>query len=86
MSTQMARKAVKRATAVRKIREKGLQGISHVRLVAIRATDLRRKWGSKVVAGTSKKAGKVMRLKMPTTAMKPSRDEARMPERFCNLR
>jgi hypothetical protein len=40
------------------------------------------KCGSKVVAGNSKNAGNVMRLKMPTTTMKPRIDEAKMPERF----
>ena len=46
---------------------------------------MRWKWGSNVVAGRRRNAGKVMRLKIPTTAMKPKMDEARMPERFCRL-
>jgi hypothetical protein len=49
-------------------------------------THLRRKCGSNVTAGNSKKAGNVMRFKTPTTTMKPSNDEAKMLERFCTLR
>jgi hypothetical protein len=51
----------------------------------VRLTYLRRKCGSNAVAGKSKKAGNVMRFSTPTTTIKPSREEAKMLERFCTL-
>lgn len=50
-----------------------------------RITHFRLKCGSSSSAGSSKNAGKVMRLKTPTTSMQPSMDEAKMLERFCRL-
>ena len=50
------------------------------------ATYLRLKCGKSSKEGSRRKAGKVMRLKIPTTTMHPSMDEAKMPERFCGLR
>lgn len=76
---------MKRANVARKAKENGLWLSVKVRRRE-GLTYLRLKWGSKVVAGRSRNAGKVMRLKMPTTTMKPRMDEARMPERFCTLR
>lgn len=48
-------------------------------------THFRWKCGSRLKAGRTKKAGNVMRLKTPTTTIKPKMDEAKMPERFCTL-
>jgi hypothetical protein len=82
----MATKAVKRAAAERKMKEKGLILLAWCLAPAAAGfTYLRKKCGSRVVAGKSKKAGKVMRFKTPTTTMKPSKDEAKMLERFCTL-
>jgi hypothetical protein len=78
-------KAVKRAKRVRKTRENGLLRLAMCESLT-RYTYFLWKCGSKVVAGSSKKAGKVMRLKIPTTTMKPKMDEAKIPERFCTLR
>lgn len=47
---------------------------------------MRLKCGNNSNEGRSRKAGNVMRLKTPTTAMHPNMDEAKMPERFCGLR
>lgn len=59
--------------------------VSTMRERWVGTTYLRRKCGSKAVAGKSRNAGNVMRFKTPTTTMEPSRDEARMLERFCTL-
>ena len=85
VSTQIAINAVNRAEAMRKTRENGLFRSAASKIHTEKSTYLRWKWGNRYSAGTIRNAGNVMRLKMPTTSMKPSMEEARMPELFCIL-
>jgi hypothetical protein len=87
VSTQTARKAAKRADRARKTKESGLWTSATWRQWQRGGqTYLRVKCGRRSREGRRRKAGKVMRLKTPTTSMEPNMDEAKMLERFCGLR